>query len=491
VNSREKIARMNANSWTPFIKLPPGAILKHLVIAVLLIASALRLAYFFIDFSVNSLQIDFSAFYTAGEALNHGLSPYTNNIAHSPPIWDGINDYQHSRFLYPPLAANLFQPIALLPYFYAKIFWGIFTLLCLLLALYVTSRIFAIEKFNQLLLLGICICWYYPLLTHLERGQIDTVTLLLLIVSIDFMIKKGKMQEGLAGVFLATAVLLKLHSIYIFPFLIARKNWRALKGFLIAISVILAASLSTHNGRALLKDYLVHEMPRIANYGRPDHGDLLLDTKLIQAKIRDLPNGYTIKDGYLYQPVSLNFVSNATLVRPIHDRLNSSGLNLDFAVLSFAIFVLFFLTLLVWQYYFYPRGEPAPERDFLYWQAILIVILLSAPMTHVMNTVWMLPVFVMIIASYSNLNKVAQKLGYGMLVAGIVLVGMPDTLYFDLLSLFTLHWMNDKYLIGEAFVLIGCLFYLSEPISRRFCSTLFSSQKMSEKTARSHGGTVG
>lgn len=475
---------MKTDSRSPFINLPAVTILKHLVIAVLFIGSVLRLAYFFIDFSLDSLQIDFSAFYTAGEALNHGLSPYNNNIMHSPGIWDGINDYQHSRFLYPPLVANLFQPVAFLPYLYAKFLWGVFTLLCLILTLYVTSRLLAIDKLHQFLFLGICVCWYYPLLTHLERGQIDAVTLLLFILSIYFMIRKDKLQEGFAGVFLAIAVLLKLHSIYILPFLIARKSWKTIKGFLITISVILIASLSTRNGGVLLKDYLLHEMPRIANYGRPDHGDVLLDAKIIQARLKDLPSGYTLKDGHIYQPVSLDFVSNATFVRPVHDWLKATGLDLNFAVLSLAIFTLLFLMLLLWQHYFYPAGEPAPEKDFLYWQAVLIVILLSAPLTHVMNTVWMLPIFVAIAASYSNLNKATRKWGYGMMVVGIVLIGMPDVLYFDLLALFPVQWMNDKYLIGEALVLAGCLFFFSELKSPGGLGLMPLLQRISKRTVR-------
>lgn len=430
-----------------------------------------------INFFLNVLQVDFSAYYTAGEALNYGLSPYNNNIQHSPPVWDGINIYQHSRFLYPPLVANLFQPMALIPYFYAKIIWGVFMLLCIILASSITSKILAIEKPNQVLLFGICVCWYYPLLTHLERGQIDAVTLLLLNSSLYFIGRKNKTQEWISGIFLAAAVLLKLHSIYTLPFLIARKHWRAFEGFAIAMSVIIIASIATSGGRTLLKDYLINEMPRIANYGRSDHADNLLNDKVIQTMIKDLPDGYTTKDGFVYQPVSFNFVGNATLIRPIYDRLNLQGVKFNFAVLSFMVFSIFFLLLLVWQYHFFPRDDSYPEKEFLYWQAVFTVILLSAPLTHVMNTVWLLPVCMVAIEGYSNLNKVPKKLAYGIMLSGIILIGMSDTLYFDLLSLFTLQLMNDKYLLGEALVLLGSLFYLSERTSPGFLRHMCSSRK--------------
>jgi hypothetical protein len=466
---------------SPVVQQSLKQISRRLFLTIVFILSLLRLSHFLTDFFINGLQIDFSAFYTAGEALNYGLSPYDNNLEHSPPVWDGINIYHHSRFLYPPLVANLFQPIALIPYFYAKIIWGVFALLCIMLASYITSKLLVIERPNQVLLFGISVCWYYPLLTHLERGQIDAVTLLLLTSSLYFMGGKNKIQERISGIFVAAAVLLKLHSIYILPFLIARKRWRAFEGFAMATSVIIVASLATSAGRTLLKHYLIHEMPRIANYGRSDHGDNLLNDKVIQTMIKDLPNGYTTKDSHIYQPVSFNFVGNATLIRPIYNWLNSYGVNFNFAVLSFVVFSIFFLLLLVWQYHFFPTEDSSPEKEFLYWQAIFTVILLSAPITHVMNTVWLLPVFLVVIEGYSKLNKVSKKLAYGTMLSGLILIGMSDTLYFDLLSLFPLQLMDHKYLIGEALVLIGSLFYLSERTSPGFLRYRLVSQRIPKK----------
>ena len=61
----------------------------------------------------DSLQMDFSAYYTAGEALSVGLSPYVTHVSTDPVIWDGQGRYRHSRFLYPPLVAEILSIVDL------------------------------------------------------------------------------------------------------------------------------------------------------------------------------------------------------------------------------------------------------------------------------------------------------------------------------------------------------------------------------------------
>ena len=114
-------------------------------LAVILLAAACVVAVASLvlradGFCRDSLQVEFSTYYAAGEALNCGLSPYVNNVDHVPPIWDGLDRYRHSRFLYPPLAATLFRAFALLPYATAKVIWTILN------ALFVAAAIYAAAK---------------------------------------------------------------------------------------------------------------------------------------------------------------------------------------------------------------------------------------------------------------------------------------------------------------------------------------------------------
>ncbi len=456
---------MKINPGSPLPK-RPFKFLKDLILVIAFIFSFVRLINHLYDFSLNSVQVDFSAYYTAGEALNHGLSPYDNNIRHIPPVWDGINGYLHSRFLYPPLVASLFQPIALIPYAYAKIIWSIFSLSSIILALYITSRTFSINRLDEVLICGICVCLYYPLITHLERGQIDAITLLLLTGSIYYMNQEQRSKVKISGLLIAFTVLLKLHTIYIIPFLFIRKRWQVLKWFFMGISVIILGSMAGNNGTSNLKDYVFNEMPRIANYGQPDHGDTLFGLDLIHTMVKDLPDGHTIKDGHIYQAAVLVFVGNATFARPLHDDLVLSGWNINHTTLSLIIFGVMCLTFLMWQINFFQIDAPSRAKDFYYWQAVIAVILLSAPLTHVMNTVWLLPVFVALISSYKGLHAATQWLGFGLVLSGMIFIGIPDAINLDVVFSNAGRLMNDKYLIGESLVLIGCLIFLSKKRSR-------------------------
>src|SRR5215471_4134312 len=69
-----------------------------------------------------SAQQDFAAYFVAGAARRAGLDPYVNHAGapEGAGLWDGVALFSHSRFLYPPLVADLFRPLATLPYALAK-----------------------------------------------------------------------------------------------------------------------------------------------------------------------------------------------------------------------------------------------------------------------------------------------------------------------------------------------------------------------------------
>ena len=74
-------------------------------------------------FAVASLQQDLAAYWIAGKARWLGLDPYVNYCGSSvaPRLCDGVSFFRHSRFLYPPLAAELFRLLAIVPYRFAKV----------------------------------------------------------------------------------------------------------------------------------------------------------------------------------------------------------------------------------------------------------------------------------------------------------------------------------------------------------------------------------
>ena len=435
---------------------------RYLLMALVALA-ALRLAGFVATFGGESLQMDFSAFYTAGEALNAGLSPYESHILASPPIWDGIDRYQHSRFLYPPLVATLFQPVADLPYHVAKVAWMIVGLLALFGALLLSMRLVGVRLTEP----AAWITWlvaltFHPLLTFLERGQIDSLTLLLLTGGIALLCTRRR--EGTAGLLIAAATLLKLHTVLLLPFLVLRRRRRALAGYAIGGVLILILSL-IFNGPALLLDYLTVEFPRISRYGEGGTPEMLVDP----AVIADLQpgEGLTVKQGRVYRHESFAFVSNASLGRTrtgyrLQEHLTAAGLPSAQTVASLVFFALLFAIVALLHRWASPRDHVDPTYDLIYWHLALVIVLLSAPLTWVMNTIWLLTLTPLLVREFSSPRPPARRIALTLVGLGLAVAALPDHLalprFFPPGTVGETAW--QKYVIAQLLValgLAGCL----------------------------------
>src|SRR5262245_4159262 len=118
--------------------------------------------------AIRVVQQDFVAYWVAGSVRRLGLNPYVNHAVPgvTPTLWDG-GVFHHSRFLYPPLAAELFRPLAALPYRVAKV---VFTS-ALVGAWIATAALLARGRRGSTPVL-IAGALFFPLYLNLERGQI-------------------------------------------------------------------------------------------------------------------------------------------------------------------------------------------------------------------------------------------------------------------------------------------------------------------------------
>jgi hypothetical protein len=452
------------------------------ILIIILLAAFLRIMGYIIRFAGESLQMDFSAYYTAGESVNHGLSPYKNNITEPAKIWDGYNILPRSRFLYPPLAANIFQLFALIPYLAAKYVWAGISLICLLASLYLSIKGMNLPiKSISFLILGIFVCVYYPLLILFERGQIDTLTLLFLISGISLL--ANRRRTFFAGVLFALAILLKLHCIYLLPFLALRKQWKAILGASVAgLCLILLSTII--NGPSSTLSYLQNKIATIPNTNPNNLSNNTPFNLAAKEEVKDLPSLYTRKDGHIYLYTSMTFEVNATLVRTeISNMVNSItrklfGQALGVSGLSLFYFGIAFIALGVWGGPHPSRFQEAdPSTEFIYWQIPLVIILLCAPLTWTMNCVWLLPaapVFLVEISRLGQIEPSAKVNGWILAVCagvlGILLAAMPDSLGFRMLVPFGERFVKYKYVVGEMLVLAGLLGVLRLRQNHRICT---------------------
>ncbi|MBN1250308.1 MAG: DUF2029 domain-containing protein [Anaerolineae bacterium] len=441
--------------------------LRWLLVALVAVA-LVRLIGFAVAFGQESLQMDFAAFYTAGEALNAGLDPYRSHIFRSPPIWDGVDLFQHSRFLYPPLVATLFQPVAWLPYSVAKAAWMVVSLLTLAIALILAMRVAGVRlSDNAAWATWLVALVFHPLLTFLERGQIDSITLLL--VTAGIVLLGRRRREGIAGLLFALATLLKLHAVLLVPFLVVQKRWRALASYAAGGVLLLLLSLLL-NGPTLLVQYATVEFPRISEFGEWGTDEMRVDPARVAAL--QPAEGLTTKDGRVYSREYFSFVSNASLGRTqagykLQGLLGAMGFGSAQSVAALVTFGVCFgvVVALQWGRCFVDLSQPTAA--FLYWQLALVIVLLSAPLTWVMNTIWLLALVPLAIRWGIARRAGApepwpRRLGWVLVAFGLVIAMVPDHLAFSLLipAGAAGEAAQQKYVIAELAVALGLVLCL-------------------------------
>lgn len=443
--------------------------LVHLSLLVILILSLGRLMSLIHLFGEKILQIDLAHCYTAGESLKFGLSPYLNHIAHDPPIWDGYGDYQHSRFGYAPLLANFFQLLTLWPYSLVKYLWMGIIILCILGSMIATIKILKIKmNLGTSLILGILILLFYPLQTSLERGQIDALTLFMMMMAISN-ISDGKFRNFISGVFFSLAAYIKLYCLLIIPFLIIRKKWQVLNGFIFSFVFLLILSI-LKNGD-LVYDYYFNQIPRIAWVSDWGPNELKLPEGTIEQLLSNAnaPLGQTVKQGHFYYTFYVPFINHASLVqelgtkdliRKFYNVLKEWNLIKQGATfVSLGLLAFFILILCFWQKLFLENVQLYDEsQEFIYWMVCFIVILLCGVRTWSMNTIWLLPVAVILISeiAYLQSGHKFHIFNFCLCIIGYFFIALPDLPFLQLVDLGYI-FLSNKYIIGEILLFISLL----------------------------------
>lgn len=240
---------------------PPAAVGALIAIAAgaAIVGAGLWLA-------VTTLQQDFAAYWIAGRACRLGFDPYVNHVGSpaAPALWDGIAIFRHSRFLYPPLVAELFRPLAALPYRAAKLFFT-----GLLLALWVAAGLLGGDRRSRRWFFGAS-ALFFPLYRHLERGQIDLLILFLLALA-----WRTRARPSIAGAALALGMLFKPGLVLLVPVLWAGGRARVV-GAALGAGLLLLGLTAVSAGPARLHEYLSSVLPRAALYGEGGTPEMLL-----------------------------------------------------------------------------------------------------------------------------------------------------------------------------------------------------------------------
>jgi hypothetical protein len=431
----------------------PRRLCVRALLVLLLALGGYRLLAFGEKFARRSLQQDFAAYYTAGESLEANLSPYLNYAGTDPAIWDGAAGYSHSRFLYPPLAATLFRPLARLHYAEAKRLWLLLSDGFLAVAIVLTTRLLALRV--DAVLAGLAaMVFSFPLLTQLERGQIDLLTLALILSAVALMARGGA-REAAGGALLALATLFKLTVLGLVPFLVLRRRWRALGGYGGGTLLLVLVSLGA-NGPAAVFDYWQGQLPRIVAFGESGNRAMRLPTDVRNRLVEGLPPGVTVKDGRKYEIDILTFQTNASFARSdLADSLPLFPRGLLWrAIIAFAVL----LALAALRWHSGPKTH-SPADELRFWQAALVILLLASPLTWVMNAVWALPAGFLLASDVETVQDRRRALRLAVGLLGFLLLALPDLSGMPLAipRRYHISLFDEQYVWGELLLLPALL----------------------------------
>jgi hypothetical protein len=320
-------------------------------------------------FVTRSYQQDFAAYWAAGWARRMSLDPYLNYAGQGGDLalpWDGVALFRHSRFLYPPLCADLFRPLLFLPYLAAK---GLFT--GAMLVAWIGAGLAVAEDRRTRTVFFAASALFFPFYRHLERGQVDLLILLLLALA-----WRARERSWGAGAALAAAAALKPAFVGVLPVVWAVGRWRAVLAAL-AIGGALLGLTAVVDGPGRLREYLMEVIPRASLYGEGGTEEMLLP------RVPPGADDDTIDlDGRLYQMTIGHAPTSASLPRLLAPETPSpASARLPFVL---AIVGLTFLARVL-------RGgdDPAAET-LLYWTAAVACVVTS-PAGWVMGLVLALP----------------------------------------------------------------------------------------------------
>ena len=170
-------------------------------------------------------------------------------------------------------------------------------------------------------------------------------------------------------------------------------------------------------------------------------------------------------DGRPYRRQHFRFVINASFAQTgaaiwLRSTAERMGILLSPGGTALILLALFVALVYFWQRRYGPLGgDDDPAGELGYWQLILAILLFCGPVTWAMGTVWLLPLSVFLIAQAKDLQAKGETFALLVCAVGLGLVVAPDNYANFMLSPFPREWMNLKYVIAEAIVIVGLFWF--------------------------------
>ena len=192
-------------------------------------------------------KADYVPLLIAGRSLMAGHSIYENNRGCGEEFNDPLAGENEVRYVYPPLAAYIFAPLAFFSEKTSYLIWSAAQIAIILGILALTSKKLGFTHLETSIL-GTVVFLSYPIWFSLERGNFDALVMLFYLSA--FFLWLDKRSEYLVAFLLAVAILLKLFPLALLLFFLLKKEWN-----IIAYTIIAAILLSLLVGLRFIPEY--------------------------------------------------------------------------------------------------------------------------------------------------------------------------------------------------------------------------------------------
>jgi Glycosyltransferase family 87 len=146
------------------------------------------------------------------------------------------------NFIYPPWVPALYAPVSFLPWDAARRVWFVLSFLCFVTALLAAIQAAVPEARRKAATMPVlaAACFFFPFFYGLMTGQANDLLLLLVAGALLLLVRR---QPLLAGAILAPAILWKPFLAAVVPFLVLRREWKALAGLAVGGVSLVALSV--------------------------------------------------------------------------------------------------------------------------------------------------------------------------------------------------------------------------------------------------------
>lgn len=187
-------------------------------------------------------QVDFAAYYLAGTVLNRGQHLYDETAMRAAASAAGVAT--NTPYIYPPLFAILFRPVALVPYATAAAIWFGLNVGLAIATMIALGRTFRLSKWVILVLTGL-----YLILPAtgdtLLYGQFALAmnALLVGVLILSARSKRSRRNDVLAGILLGAASIIKVYPLVLGLVYLLHRRFSVLTSTAVTILVLLGVGI--------------------------------------------------------------------------------------------------------------------------------------------------------------------------------------------------------------------------------------------------------